>query len=117
MRVRYTATAAREFVNGIEYLAQHAPSIVAEFADARISILGSGDGEKGRAPQICSTLPLLRFLCGRKRRDCRASHQARRSATALGARRTMTSCELTCDDDSLIAWRVREKCMSAIAVF
>jgi hypothetical protein len=34
MRVRYTATAAREFVNGIEYLTQHAPSIVAEFADA-----------------------------------------------------------------------------------
>src|SRR6266852_4070134 len=34
MRVRYTATAAREFVNGIEYLTQQAPSIVAEFADA-----------------------------------------------------------------------------------
>jgi len=34
MRVRYNATAAREFANGIEYLTQHAPSIVAEFADA-----------------------------------------------------------------------------------
>ncbi len=34
MRVRYTAAAAREFVNGIEYLTQHAPSIVAAFADA-----------------------------------------------------------------------------------
>jgi plasmid stabilization system protein ParE len=34
MKVRYTATAAREFANRIEYLAQHAPSIVAEFADA-----------------------------------------------------------------------------------
>jgi plasmid stabilization system protein ParE len=34
MKVRYTATAAREFANGIEYLAQHAPSIVAKFAEA-----------------------------------------------------------------------------------
>jgi plasmid stabilization system protein ParE len=34
MRVRYTATAAHEFGDGIEYLTQHAPSIVAEFADA-----------------------------------------------------------------------------------
>jgi toxin ParE1/3/4 len=34
MRVRYTATAARELVDGIAYLTQHAPSVVAEFADA-----------------------------------------------------------------------------------
>ena len=34
MRVRYTATAAREFANGIEYLGQHCPSVVEDFADA-----------------------------------------------------------------------------------
>jgi plasmid stabilization system protein ParE len=34
MRVRYTATAARELGNGIEFLAQHAPSVVEAFADA-----------------------------------------------------------------------------------
>jgi plasmid stabilization system protein ParE len=34
MRVRYTATAAHEFADGIECLTQHAPSVVAEFADA-----------------------------------------------------------------------------------
>jgi toxin ParE1/3/4 len=34
MRVRYTATAERELTNGIDYLAQHAPSVVADFADA-----------------------------------------------------------------------------------
>jgi plasmid stabilization system protein ParE len=32
--VRYTATARRELSNGIEYLAQHAPSVVGAFADA-----------------------------------------------------------------------------------
>jgi hypothetical protein len=54
MRVRYTATAAREFVNGIEYLTQHAPSIVAEFADASsdaIMILEShGEQERNACP-------------------------------------------------------------------
>ncbi len=34
MRVHYTDTAARELDNGIEYLTEHAPSIVAEFADS-----------------------------------------------------------------------------------
>jgi plasmid stabilization system protein ParE len=34
MRVRYTATAARELSNAIDYLAQHAPSVVEDFADA-----------------------------------------------------------------------------------
>jgi plasmid stabilization system protein ParE len=34
MNVRYTATAARELTNGIEYLAQSAPSVVEDFADA-----------------------------------------------------------------------------------
>ena len=32
--MRYTATAARELSNGIEYLTEHAPSVVAAFADA-----------------------------------------------------------------------------------
>jgi plasmid stabilization system protein ParE len=32
--VRYTATAGREPSNGIDYLAQHAPSVVEDFADA-----------------------------------------------------------------------------------
>ena len=34
MRVRYTDTAACELDNEIEYLSEHAPSIVVEFADA-----------------------------------------------------------------------------------
>jgi plasmid stabilization system protein ParE len=34
MRVRYTAIAAHELVRAIEYLTEHAPLIVAEFADA-----------------------------------------------------------------------------------
>jgi plasmid stabilization system protein ParE len=34
MNVRYTATATRELSDGIEYLAQHAPSVIADFADA-----------------------------------------------------------------------------------
>ena len=34
MRARYTDTAARELVKGIECLTEHAPSIAAEFADA-----------------------------------------------------------------------------------
>jgi plasmid stabilization system protein ParE len=33
MRARYTDTAARELDNGIEYLTEHAPSIVMAFAD------------------------------------------------------------------------------------
>jgi plasmid stabilization system protein ParE len=34
MRVRYTDTAAHELDKGIEYLTEHAPLIVVEFADA-----------------------------------------------------------------------------------
>ena len=34
MRVRYTDTAAHDLKNGIEYLAEHAPLIAAEFAEA-----------------------------------------------------------------------------------
>jgi plasmid stabilization system protein ParE len=34
MRVRYTATAARELGNGIEYLTRRAPSLADDFADA-----------------------------------------------------------------------------------
>jgi toxin ParE1/3/4 len=34
VRVRYTATARRELNNAIEYLIEHAPSVVGAFADA-----------------------------------------------------------------------------------
>ena len=109
MRVRYTATAAREFVNGIEYLAQHAPSIVAEFADAieravkevaEFPFPAQETEKKGVRRKYVRRFHYSVFYAVENGEIVVLHNQARRSATALGGRRTVTSCELPCDDDS-----------------